>query len=553
MTKTRQFSFTQVHRAAMVYIALPLFGFFGGFLRWYYALVCCAALFVTLWFSARRDGLEPEYQKPFSYSPKTIGLVFLFCLLWSYLGGMNGFWYQSSDWNCRNAIYFDLIRFDWPVVYSANGGALVYYIGHWLPPALAAKLFQALTGSAEAGLMAGRMLLWLWSSLGLTIILLLLFPVVGADTGKKRVAAVFLFAFFSGMDSLGAVLLGTHERLFLPGVLHLEWWNPGYQFSSITTCLYWVFNQAIVPWMITLCFLVEDSPRNYVFYGVSCLLCGTLPCFGLAALMLVKALMFCVKTVREKQARRILREFFSLQNLLALLILFPVVAAYILSNTFAGTAQETQPAPEAESSVAVQAGEDAAPAEEAPRPAGIAERLFRSVARSIRGIFSREYIGRSLCIFLMFEAGFYLLCIFPDHWKDPLFYALGLSFFLIPYFHVGMSNDCCMRASVPGVFVLMVFVSRYLLAHLPGVFRRRRDGGKKDLLRTVSALVLAVCFLSGTVTPLVEVYRGVYHVVDSGTVCLEGRSLMTFDREHIAGNFSCKQPEEQFFFRYLAG
>ena len=82
----------------------------------------------------------PEQNETFMLPLKTILLVFAFSLLWTYLGGMNGYYYQSTDWDCRNAIYFDLIQYKWPVTYDQNGAALVYYIGHWLPPAALAKL-----------------------------------------------------------------------------------------------------------------------------------------------------------------------------------------------------------------------------------------------------------------------------------------------------------------------------------------------------------------------------------------------------------------------------
>lgn len=48
--------------------------------------------------------------------PKLV-LLFALMLLWGYLGGQTGFFYQNSDWGYRNAIYRDLITNSWPVYY----------------------------------------------------------------------------------------------------------------------------------------------------------------------------------------------------------------------------------------------------------------------------------------------------------------------------------------------------------------------------------------------------------------------------------------------------
>lgn len=72
-------------------------------------------------------------------------------LLWGYLGGQTGFFYQNSDWGYRNAIYRDLITNSWPVYYPQKDTALVYYIGHWLVPAALTKPVYALFGLDAAG------------------------------------------------------------------------------------------------------------------------------------------------------------------------------------------------------------------------------------------------------------------------------------------------------------------------------------------------------------------------------------------------------------------
>ena len=562
-------SFSDIHSAAIIYLSLPLLCFFCGFLRWYYSIICCGALCAVLWHVLRSDNIETEYRRKGSFSHKTILLVFLFSMIWSYLGGMNGYYYQSPDWDCRNAIYFDLIRYDWPVIYEQNGQALVYYIGHWLPPASLAKLVQAITGSVSWGRFTGRMLLWVWSSTGLTVIILMIFQVVGAQTRKKRIAALFFYVFFSGMDIVGGVLLHRLWRIFDPSLLHLEWWCPIYQYTSMTACLFWVFNQAIIPWLITLCFVTENDPHNYVFYCVVCLLCGTLPCVGLVVLMIVKAAAYLVDSVKNAKSRAICRTVFSVQNLTAFLILFPVIVSFIITSNTVGTFTIGSRHKSA-SAAPVMAYEETQEgqgnsfrlqplslgtiekADESEKQRYSGETLSADAAGSWRkGILSPDYLNKTLLAFLMLEVGFYLLCVFPDHWKDPIYYTILVCFFIAPYIRVGKTYDFCMRATIPAVFILMLYVNRFLLSHLSADHEEEK-APKRDNLRRAAAVFLTICFAVGALTPCVEVFRGVYNVKTKGTILLEDRSIMTFNRDHVPDNFACTNPEEHFFFKYLA-
>ena len=544
--KTRELGFIQLKKAAVIYIALPLLCYLIGFLRWYYAVASCAALLFVLWKILKgKDNPVSLSEDPFRISMKTIIIVFLFSMLWSYLGGMNGHYYQSSDWDCRNAVFFDLIQFDWPIKYERNGSALVYYIGHWLPPATIAKLFLTITGSVGIARETGRMLLWIWSSAGLTIIILMIFHVVGAQTKKTRIFAVLLFVFFSGMDILGALIRNTTGDVFAPDHLHLEWWMRGFQYTSITACVFWVFNQAIIPWMITLCFFTEEDPRNYVFYATACLLCGTLPCVGLVGLMLVKASIYGVKKLRQKEGGTLRKNIFSVQNLLTLLIIFPMIAAYLLSaNTFKDVFGDKLRLPVAEASAEEQITETT----EEENTVSIEQQAEKPKYK----VFFIPYKIGGLLFFVVLEVGLYMLCIWPDHRKEPLFYAIAIGFFIIPFIHIGRSYDFCMRASIPLIFIVMLYVNRFMLEHFPGLHKQEGTQTKEKKTRKILAIVLAICLTIGMATPILELYRGIHQVVISGTLELENRTLMTFNQDWVQNSYACSSPNEHFFFRYLA-
>lgn len=511
---------------ACVYIGLPLLLFFCGYMKWYFALVAVAATAFGMYCAISSPNVEARHDHTMQISFGTIGLVFLVTLVWSYLGGLNGYFYQSSDWNCRNAIYWDLIRGDWPVHYSQNGGALSYYIGHWIPPAVAAKVFYWSTDSFELAQLIGRFTLWIWSCIGLTIVLLLIFHFLNATTKKKKIFAALVFIFFSGLDLLGGVFRDNLDFLFSEGALHLEWWTQDYQFTSITACVYWVFNQTIIPWIITLCFLMEKDARNYVFYCVACLLCGPFPCLGLAICMIVKTVFYGVNRLRKngfgKALKAVFRTVFSPANACTFMLVFPFVAAYILTNDAFGAIS---------TSADVSAGE---------------------VAVTKAAFFSAEYWTRDLILFLVMDAGIYLSLLFIDHKRNPMFYTIAAIFLLAPYFHVGVSIDFCMRVSVPAIFILMLYVSEFLQKHLtikPADFSLTN---KKKMVRQVAAWILLICFLIGSATPIVEVYRGIYHVVTKGTIFLEDNSIGTFNSPGVPFNFGCSNPEDTIFFKWFA-
>ena len=59
-------------------------------------------------------------------SGKILLILILIALLWCAFGGQGNHYYQSHDWNCRNAVYRDLIYKDWPVIYEKYNLSLIH-------------------------------------------------------------------------------------------------------------------------------------------------------------------------------------------------------------------------------------------------------------------------------------------------------------------------------------------------------------------------------------------------------------------------------------------
>ena len=495
-------SLKTLKRCACVYMALPLFLFIGGWLKWPYALLAGAAVLTGLLCAIKSAARE---KRTLSIKPWELAVLILAVLLWTYLGGLNGLFYQSSDWNWRNAVYHDLIDRAWPVIYPEKDSALSYYIGFWLPSALLAKL-AGMIGGAVWAWRVGRGALWLWAVLGLTITILMLMALVGADTKRKRAASVLVFIFFSGLDIVGAFLSGRIELVTAADTLHLEWWMPdGKQFSSITTCLYWVFNQSIVSWMAVMLFLCEEDERNYVFIALACLCCGPLPCVGLAVCMVVRCGQRVWCAWRSGEGRQAVRTVFSAGNLIALLGAVPLGLYYLSNMAISHTAGSSLP---------------------------LTARLA-------------NYFGaRSFWAFFVLEAGIWLALLGWEHRREALFYGVAISLLLIPFFHLGTSEDFCMRASIPAVMILMVWCARYFCTRPPV-----RSMTRRARLRFAA---LIVAFLIGAATPCMEIYRGLYHAVTEKTIRLAQDGIGSIANLDGAGNFTTKDYEESLFFEFLA-
>ena len=163
-----QLTYQKLKPVALSYLTAPLAVFFAGYLRAPFAVAGLAVLAFAWWYAVCKTPQVKQVgqeEQGITLSVPKLVLLFALMLLWGYLGGQTGFFYQNSDWGYRNAIYRDLITNSWPVYYPQKDTALVYYIGHWLVPAALTKPVYALFG-LDAAWMFARMALWGWTALG---------------------------------------------------------------------------------------------------------------------------------------------------------------------------------------------------------------------------------------------------------------------------------------------------------------------------------------------------------------------------------------------------
>lgn len=466
---------------------------------------------------------------------KKLAVITVFLLAWTWLSGIGGFVWQNGDHYFRNTMFSLLVEEKWPLVRQVATDAgievrgMVYYIGYWLPSAMVGKLF---------GMRAGRVAQCVWALAGITLV----YALICLRRKKLAVWPLVLIIFFSGMDVLG-VRLGTSQELQIFGETHLEHWLPCYQFSSMTTQLFWVFNQAVPAWVLCALVFLGETPKNLVFLCTLLILTATFPFVGLIPFICY----FMVSRCQWDSWKDCWNNWCSLQNIAggAAAVLFGGI--YILGNY---AVRDSLAFLNSDRRILILIGGMAVAIAFSGIIAVLLMRgwggmLFKLVV--VLGVVlfavrlchlpygdgkSPVFYWLRLTFFYMVEAGAFFIVLYPCVRDKKLFYLNAVWLYVIPLILVGRADDFCMRASIPGLFLLMLWCIEAL----------EKGYENKEKWR-VWALVLLLGI--GAVTPLHEMKRSFVNTCnDYAYQSVEG------DRIFQIGNFSGST--EGFFWRWIA-
>lgn len=552
-------TYTFLRKAAFIYITLPLFCFLLGWLKNYLAIPACLAALVGLFFAFREPKKEDEREA--ICMPRFIpAVIILSSFLYAFFCGIGRLWAQSKDYPWRNAIFRDLILRDWPVMYPKYKGALVYYIGQWLPAALPGKLAKLFGAGDDIAFFVGNIALLIYITAGLTILFLLLFAYFKPGKKGAMILIILSFIFFSGMDIVASIEpLGANNY-------HLEWWATDYQYSSFTTCMCWVFNQALIPWICMALLLKEKDVSQYILIGMSCLLSGPFPFVGFFVYALTFGVMKLVTAVRNKKTAEFMKALFSPSNILSAILVFPFIGTYLLSNAaLSGAGGLTA------SNALSNVGETVKTGTE-------------GVANSVGGAIW-TYVK-----FILLEFGIYTILVFGKYKKRPEFYVTIVSLLLFPFLRIGFSTDFTMRASIPALFMIYIFCWKYLFEEkneilingegvvatdskkVAAVKKSAGDQAKENTisnalnkgwdirkLKRYGYALLVICMILGAATPTVEFIRGFRQVSMRGIedkmtdylYTLGGDGPYSRDNQGPEGNFLALELDKQVFFKYF--
>ena len=454
-TRTVEISSRWFRAASIGYLLLPVIIFLVTYLKPYIGIP--AALILLICFLAslgtgpvarahdRRFGKVEGSDKPGSLTLPLGFVIFLavMAVILTITSGIGEFVYSTDDHSFRRAIFRDLINYKWPVVfdnstqsneiianYMGEGKvAFVYYFAYWMVPALIGKLF---------GFAVGNIALVLWSALGLFLILL----GMNMFIGKKSLATVFVFMFASGLDAIPFMFHLFHG---MPSWGWLEGWTHHLSYLSMATNLMNVYNQVIPCWLAAI--LLMTSGSNLMIGFIGALTFAYSPWVTIGILPIAAARLFMKSSERK------------VKSILGPLNVIPAVIMLIVFGSF--------------------------------YMAGSGEAMDRGFTWDFYGSIPR--FAAAYILLIIIEILPYLLLTRRSDLKSPLLIASVVTLLIIPFYMVSLNNDLCMRASMPALFVLTV----YMAACLADVdYKKIRNGNVHPRHLGAAIILVAMVYIS---------------------------------------------------------
>lgn len=475
-----------------LYLAIPMYIFMFGWLKLPFALIMAVVLTFGL-FKAWRDAPKMEITL---FERRNIGkllIIIALAMLWVYLSGIGGFAFQNYDHMWRNAVLEKLVTQEWPVIITETGAyfdkpaALIYYFALWLPAACFGKIF---------GLSAAHTFLYWWCVIGVSLVFILL----SALNKKISIWLILGFVFFSGLDAVGDFVLHNSTNYIWFANNHLENWAFGFQMSSLTTQLFWVFNQAIPAWLITLLLLCQKDNRSVIFiYSFSFLSC-TLPAIGMLPILACIGISRIARTYDRTKAfkengKPILKEALSFQNLVTGVLTALISYLFLKSNSTGNSG-------------------------------------FRMT--------EIKKLMMSYLIFVLLEFLVYYFAIYKTQKKNPLFWTSLVTLLIVPMISFGPHVDFVMRASIPSLIVLYTLIADSM--------KKNNEAGDKK-----ADIIIAALLIAGGFTAYHEISRSVGTTIEHSSndeVTIIANEIDLYE-DGARGNFFGEY-QDSVFFKYFA-
>lgn len=491
--------------AIMAYAVLvvPILVFFFGWLKWYFAVLFAVLLLV---------GMFKVYKNDYSYRKEKIiipfrvllfaGLLFAF---WVLITGNCGVSVSNYDTPWRRALLRDLIDFKWPVYYEKTSTNLVYYHVFWMIPALIGKIF-----GWHAALVAQA--IWLW--LIIMISFLLISFILHAENKSVFILIAIMIVGWSGLNALGWILM--QEVGLSPGNFGLQL-NENYcdalfngesfnfYYRSNEDFLCENFNQLLI-WIVVPLMLENRKIRNYAFIGILLLPYSPWGVLGIAIMMIIDAIDQSIKYIKQKQLKELLLDIFSVPNICILASIGIVFGFYFSSGTRL-------------SNEGVSFGILTLSKFDAPRIIG-------------------------LIVFWLCEFGIYYLFLWGKNKNDKLFKLCLPVLMIIPICWAGTiwGRDFCMNVSLPILYMLMIYVIRYV---------------KDYVINKVISLknfALILCLVIAATTPIFDWGNKVQTMVEQKSIAITDDRYYTFSNKSMVDEptFANFLSDNLGLFRYIA-
>lgn len=559
---------------AHIYFVLPVFIFVMMWLKLYLALPLAAVMIWSVYRAFRDE--EPLWKPPASRDVlvKT-GMVLALICLWVLSSGVGASVVQTPDHVVRNELFRLLTEYPWPIRWPDWDGTergLNYYIGFWLPAALAGKWM---------GFQAGLVFQQIWSVIGIFFV----WRFICEKQKAVRVWFFVVFVLFGGLDAAGRWITGN---LYQAEGNSYEWWAIFYNYPGMTSHLFWAYNQAIYGWLLYCLIMRQTNNRSLLFIWSASLLTCTFPAVGMIPFVIYRALQNSEGEQTRDRIKQGLKKCISVGNAAGIVISL-ILASYLMANfvvldtlpfvsSQGAYAAETQ-TPTADENGTLQltldedgnvvtengdgeargqedegqsgetpaAGIDESQSGETPA-AGADESQSASsagepFARSEYKAWPQTTRIWMYLWFILLEIGVFFALIYRDH-KNQSLYWLCLAVLLIcPLIRVGYFLDFCERASIPAFLCLCEMVITSL--------RKSREGK-----RYIAAGLLIAVLLAGSITAfdttratMANTAATVENLLDEGDDVVP-RFVTDQIVMGYGSNFSAEM--DTFFYKYLA-
>lgn len=474
-----------IYYLACLYLAIPFMIFSIGWFKWYFGVPMSLIIIICLfkiWNSIKIDS-EITFEMLFNKRLVVFGTIMII-IMWILLSGISNHSYQNDDYHWRNGMFDLLIAHDWPIKESVLKGEVVvnrgysYYCGFWLLPAVVGKVF---------GYSIGNLFQILWAFIGVSLVVFLIWNYIK----DVSIWSIVLLIFFSGLDILGVAITG-HNILDVPVTEHIEWWNI-FQYSSFTTQLYWVFNQAIPAWIATMIILSNKNKKHILFIVALMMINCTMPFVG----MLPFVFFYILKDVISLRERtlKLPKEILSFENIIG------GGSVGIISFFF----------------------------------------LRKSSISEGASFFSLQNGGwLNVSLFLFLEVLVYYICIYKYQKGNVNFYISLVILIVLPFIVLNDADNLCMRASIPSLFILYIMVCN----SIKEMFNRR------DIISIfVTCLILSI----GGITPLHEIERSIINTYSIDKNSERNFKLEPITQEEVLTNdFESTDIESNLFYKYIS-
>ena len=513
-----------IYKSCIFYLVIPILFFFLGWLRLGIGLALSVLLLLASFFFLKNIKTSATNDESIILSKEYyIAFVILFLFLLSTGNtGFVGSWGSDIPW--RNAIYQDLIRESWPVIYDYSHSMLCYYMAFWLVPAE----ITALLGLNETG---GNVVLFIWMYIGLLLIFFLLCIVLKPKKEQVTLVTV-IFLFFSGINIIGMLL---RNLFFEPTTLIADFpgrlcWSfaefnvHGTDIIFIIRDTYLniadVYNQFFAIAISTLLFY--RFRNNVNFYAYIGLLVLPYSPIGFIGLFVVEVFEFALNTIknRESNGTKNIKDCFSNINVFSSLSLVPVFYLYYSMNLH---------------SAALKTGH-------------AASNSFLYIPWNQFAAWESFIIFIILLLYYFFYFLIYALFIYDTYKKDSIFWAILFCLIVFPFFKIGSTADFNFNATTCPYFILCILIIKYLIQVLTTKSIKTKD-------------IILIFFLSlAMLTPIIQIttsFRCAYlnHSISSKWIPWSKELQKdSFKDKNIQGfrNFLAEGYNERPFYLYVS-